>query len=1089
MSTPIQRITDPADLRRVTGADFTVSEQQWAAISAPAAPGVVIAGAGSGKTELMSARVIYLVANGMVRPDQVLGLTFTTKATAELAHRVRTALARAGLDSGPVSERDGVVERLEPVISTYNAYAASLLTDHGLRIGHEQDRRVMADASRFQLAQRVIAQHRGVVRHLSDHPPTVVGWLLALDAQLSEHLVEPERVRRFHGEEQPQFKAALEALVAAGGRTKTKQDVIATVIAKMAQREELLDLVVAYRALKATYGLLDFSDQIAGAFRLATEFPEVGAQQRDTYRVVLLDEYQDTSVAQARLLAGLFSGETPDLGRGHPVTAVGDPNQAIYGWRGASVANIEHFRDQFPQADGSAADRFSLTVNRRSDSRILQVANTLAAPLLEASGGLVEPLVARQGVEQGVVRAVLHRTDLDELAWLVSEIKGAHAAGRAWKDVGVLVRTNKHGAEAYDALTQAGVPVEIVGLSGLIRLPEVAQVVSTLSLLDDVADNAALLTLLSGPRWEIGPRDLALLGRRSRELAQGERPHAAPGEGLDVATELAAAVDGADPTEVASLNEALASPGEHPYSPEARERFGRLAAELAHLRSFVGEPLLDLLRRIIDVTGLDTELASSTSPAAEARRENLDLFVKAVAEFQAVDGTVTLGALNAWLDTEDEYGGGLDLAPPSESDAVKLLTVHRSKGLEYDVVFVLGAAAGKFPTTKLRSQWTTAAQELPAALRGDRRSVPQVHGYTAEDIKGGSGSLDTRARAHQAMEELRLGYVALTRAKHELVVSSHVWTTTQRALTPSPYLSTVRDQVKAWGGELDTWYVPEEGETNPRTASPTVVEWPPALGGEERARRVEAARRVHAAAAGLDDGSLGVDRLDAGLVLDADEQAEADRWDAEIAALVSEARRARTSNVRVALPDSLSTSSILAWRSDPQKFALDLLRPVPREPSPAATFGTAFHAWVETRLGQQGLLDPDDLPGRADGGIESDADLAAMQEAFDAGQFGDRVPYAVEAPFSLVLAGQVVRGRIDAVYEEPDGGFLLVDWKTNRRRDADPLQLAFYRLAWAELHAIGVEQVRAGFYYVRTDDLVVYDDLPGRQELRALLDS
>lgn len=165
---------------------------------------------------------------------------------------------------------------------------------------------------------------------------------------------------------------------------------------------------------------------------------------------------------------------------------------------------------------------------------------------------------------------------------------------------------------------------------------------------------------------------------------------------------------------------------------------------------------------------------------------------------------------------------------------------------------------------------------------------------------------------------------------------------------------------------------------------------------------------------------------------------------------------------------------------------------MPRRPSPAARFGTRFHAWVEARFGQQGLFDPDDIAGRADAGIEDEADLKELVERFETGAFGQRVPYAVEAPFALVVAGQVVRGRIDAVYEDgtgPERRFLVVDWKTNVRQDADPLQLAIYRLAWAELEGVPVEQVRAGFYYVRTGELVEPDGLPGRAEIESLLTS
>jgi DNA helicase-2/ATP-dependent DNA helicase PcrA len=140
---------------------------------------------------------------------------------------------------------------------------------------------------------------------------------------------------------------------------------------------------------------------------------------------------------------------------------------------------------------------------------------------------------------------------------------------------------------------------------------------------------------------------------------------------------------------------------------------------------------------------------------------------------------------------------------------------------------------------------------------------------------------------------------------------------------------------------------------------------------------------------------------------------------------------------------------------------------------------------VEARFGQQDLFDPDDLPGRADADIADDADLAEVIAAFEAGPFADRPPYRVEAPFSLVLAGQVVRGRVDAVYREGDD-WLLVDWKTSRAATADPLQLGIYRVAWAELTGAPLEQVRAAFVYVRSGEVVEPAGLPDRAALEAL---
>src|SRR5690606_19702583 len=161
----------------------------------------------------------------------------------------------------------------------------------------------------------------------------------------------------------------------------------------------------------------------------------------------------------------------------------------------------------------------------------------------------------------------------------------------------------------------------------------------------------------------------------------------------------------------------------------ALERFALLGAELRRLRTHVGDPLLDVVRRIIDTTGVDVELASATSQAAASRRDNLDLFVKAVADFQSVDGDVTLPALLAYLTAEDDQGNGLDVATPTEADSVKLLTVHRAKGLEWRHVFCVGVGESRFPSNRSRTLWTSSPAVLPASLRGDRVDQPQLEGF------------------------------------------------------------------------------------------------------------------------------------------------------------------------------------------------------------------------------------------------------------------------------------------------------------------------------------------------------------------------
>jgi len=1062
-----------AQLAAAVGTPFEPTPQQWASISAPLQPAVVIAGAGSGKTTLMAMRVVYLVLTGQVHPDQVLGLTFTTKAAAQLRDRIHSALSRAGV-------LDAVAggEVLGPTVSTYNAYAANLLTEHGLRIGHEPTTRVITDAAGFQLAQRVIwrspAMVNGGARVLSDHPETVIADLLKLEGMLNEHLVTVAEVLARDAQERASFERALEE-ERAGKARKTYLDPIASALVTIDRRAELLGLVEEYRRHKQRLGLMDFGDQIARSAALVSQYGDVGAREREKFPVVLLDEYQDTSVAQAKLLSALFSGADPSdqagSGRGHAVMAVGDPNQAIYGWRGASVSNILRFGEAFPSQSQQALS-FSLSVNQRSDTRILEAANELAKPLLQVSPE-VPKLDPAPGRPVGTIRVnVLESLD-QELDWVADQIQAAHSG--LWSDIGVLVRDNQTAAQAFDKLTSRGIPVEIVGLSGLLRLPEIAELVAILRLLHDVTANAAVLTLLTGPRWAIGPRDLQLLSRRARELS-GSAP------GVDPANpqqQLERIADGLDPTEIPALTDALDDPGDGPFSAAARERFEKLSSQLRRLRSMAAEPVLDVVRRIIDLTGVDVELASSNNPAAAARRDNLDLFLKAVADFRGLDGEVTLPALLAYLTAEDEIGKGLELATPTEADSVKLLTVHRAKGLEWESVFMVGVCQTKFPATNPRPTWVSSAAVLPTTLRGDAKDLPDLQGHD----KAALDDYRARVRKHEETEELRLAYVAVTRAERQLVVTSHLWDPKNKTPRgPSSYQQQLKDLLQAWEQPIDGWQErPDPKVTpNPLAGGPPEHFWPVPGRSSEASARAEVAALIERVGPGGDD--LGLNPAEAALV---------DDWDQEIDRLVGEARALDGDVVEVSLPRSLSVTGWARLQSDPSGFQAELIRPMPRRPSAAARFGTSFHEWVAHRFQQRDLFDPIEFLDPSDADLVGQDELAELIAAFESGPYADRIPLAVEAPFSLVLDGMVVKGRIDAVYSEPQqpDRFELVDWKTGSEKSVDRLQLALYRLAWAELAGVDPEQVDACFHFPITGRTVAADQLPGRSELVQLLRS
>jgi len=358
-------------------------------------------------------------------------------------------------------------------------------------------------------------------------------------------------------------------------------------------------------------------------------------------------------------------------------------------------------------------------------------------------------------------------------------------------------------------------------------------------------------------------------------------------------------------------------------------------------------------------------------------------------------------------------------------------------------------------------------------LRGDADNLPAVTDWKTPALT----QFATSVREQALLEERRLGYVAATRAKRLLVASGHWWGRTQKRLRgPSDYLETLGElsSTASSGPWVDR---PADDATNPLIAAAATLSWPAALDEPRLHRRrlaAQAVRNVLAEGPDIDP------RADALLAEPAQQQLAT--IDAEIDALIAESAAAESDTVVVNLPPALSATAALRLRTDPDGLAAELARPMPRRPSRAARFGTRFHAWVESHVGQQVLLEPYDLPGAADADISDDADLQALTEAFRHGPFGDRRPVAVEAPFSLSLRGQLVVGRIDAVYEE-QGGWCVVDWKTNREATADPTQLAIYRLAWAEMHGLPLQRVRAAFYYVRSGEVVSYPDLPDRDEL------
>lgn len=1000
--------------------EFRATVEQQDVIAAGLEPTLVVAGAGSGKTATMAARIVHLVSSAGVQPHQVLGLTFTRKAAGELAARLRRGLAECALD--PTAG--------EPTVSTYHAYATALCAEHAVRAGREANSRLVTPAVCWQLAARVVSRYDGPMWAITQGPDWVIQAVLRLSGELADHLRHPAEVTELSA----QLRHQVQQQQWTGLPVRELLDMLQA-------REQLLPLVIAYRDLKAQLALVDHDDLVSGAASLAAEHPVLGEVERQRFAVVLLDEYQDTGHAQRMLLRRLFGG-------GHPVTAVGDPCQSIYGWRGASAGGLRAFPTDFPLADGRPAPVRHLSTSFRNPPAVLVLANRLAEPLRRAGSPTPE---LRSGVVagQGCLVAAMLDSAQREASWLAGEVAALLDEQTAYRpgDVAVLVRRRSQMPLLRAALNEAGLPVEVIGLGGLLDVPEVADVVAALRAVGDPAPGPALARLLTGPRWRLGPADLAALGRRTAALNRAANPTGEPG---------------APPV---TLADALDDPGEREtYSQLGYRRVLEAGGVLRRLRQLAGGPLAELIDAAIGELRLDVELAALAGPAGEqaARRADLDAFRQAAADFAEAPGN--LAAFLAYLRAAAEEEFGLPTAPIADSDTVKLLTVHAAKGLEWPVVALPGLADRVFPSRSRGGvSWVRCAAALPFPLRGDHDDLPSL--VTAD--RAGLARFADAVAAREALEEDRLCYVAVTRAADVLLCSGYYWGEGKQPHQPSRYLLAAREA----GAQIREWRAaPSPEQPNPLPAAP--VPWPPgppepATGGLGEAAAMVAEQRGRPAPADSP-------------------------WRAEVRLLLAESEAA--DGVRpVVLAEELTVSELVALCGDPSAFARSLRRPMPRPPAPAARRGTTFHRWLESVFHSTRLFDFDDLDDFETTPPEdrAGAELAALQRAFRGGPWWGRTPLYVETPFETPIGGLLLRGRIDAVYREPGGRYSVLDWKTgqppSRPDSSGAVQLAVYRVALARLVGCPLDAVRAGLHYVRSGQTVWLDDIAGPSELDEIL--
>lgn len=989
-----------------------LTSQQLEAIRSPLEPSLVLAGAGTGKTSVMAERVLWLIDKEKIEPNQILGLTFTNKAAIELRNRIRENLKKK------------IDYSLEPEVLTYHSFALRILNDYGLLIGLDSDLIPVSETTRVSLAYKTVINTKINLNFLDKSPKRIAQQIILLDNQMSEHDLDLEKII--------QNAKELKNEIYLSKQTKILKDIDIVI----EQRIELAKLVNEFRNNKQLEHVIDFADQMRFALQIVKTNDQVKDKLREEFKAVLLDEYQDTSVIQRLFLSEIFD-------KGHPVTAVGDPLQAIYGWRGASVANINNFQKHFPKDNNELSSIFKLTSNFRSGQNILNSANKISKDLREIHHE-IDSLVSHKQTSSEV-KIGLYDTYLAEAQGVVEEIEKLLTLKKVnFKDIAILGRSTPELLTIFDLLIKKKIPAIFSGKRNLLDIPEVSEVLAYLRILDDPSHNPSLVRILAGPRFELSPTDLNLLAKRAKELVKDFKEK----KDRNFEDNLLHATDGIDIADLAVLADALKDPGNFLYSPGVKEELLKLDKELEILRRFITEPLSDFIFRIMSSTGLLSEILCGDDFTLESRYEALMQLQEVAESFDQGSPHAVVREFLEWIDEAEDLNTSIEFEQRTFQDCVQLMTIHSAKGLEFPYVFIPSVCETVFPN-KRKDSWLKKAEVIPYNLRVDRDFLPT-------NFKSGSKELEIykdEINDFLDLEERRLMYVALTRAEKGVFVSSHWWGKLQKnPRGPSKFLLELKQQVEDGNGLIINWSENLEQE-NPNLVNKQSVNWPFVYNVNKREIRKELAMWVKNNQE-IDENQLSLEEKE--ILKNIDE---------DIEALLRVLQDKSLIKRNVKIPDYLNVTKTIKMIRNSKSFAENLVRPMPQKPIDQSRRGTQFHHWVEKHFAMPTLFDTLDLEGAADQSFIDDSKLDEMKSAFLNSSWATLKPVALEWPFEISIEGRSLRGRIDAVFEK-DGEILLIDWKTGVIGKSDHLQLSWYRHAWWKYHKIDPNKLKAGFVYV-----------------------
>ena len=628
--------------------------RQREAVLHEGSPLLIVAGAGSGKTRVLTNRIAYLLAARGVQPGQVLAITFTNKAAAEMRERVEALVggrARAMW------------------VSTFHSACVRILRREAAKVGLRSTFSIYDAADSHRLMALVM---RDLDLDPKRYPPRSFSHQVS---NLKNELVDHE------------------SFASGVGESSTHRDQLLAQAYRMYQER--------LRAANA----LDFDDLIMTTVHMLQAFPEVAEHYRRRFRHVLVDEYQDTNHAQYVLIREIVggSGSTPSAPEGAPTVApaelvvVGDADQSIYAFRGATIRNIVEFEKDYPDADTIVLEQ-----NYRSTQTILSAANAVIA---RNEGRRKKNLWSEAGDGSKIIGYV-GDSEHDEAAFVAKTIdRLADEHGVRPKDVAVFYRTNAQSRALEEVFVRVGLPYKVVGGTRFYERREVKDALAYLRVVSNPADTVNLRRILNVPKRGIGDRAVACvsaLAERERIpfVAALGRPEDAPG----IATRSVAAIKG----------------------------FTALLEGLATIHADEDAGVGDLLEAVLDRSGYLDELRASRDPQDESRLENLAELVSVAREFdEARAETGEAYSLEDFLERVSLVADSDEIpdadAPGADDGVVTLMTLHTAKGLEFPVVFLTGMEDGTFPHQRSLAEPTELEEERRLAYVGITRARERLH--------------------------------------------------------------------------------------------------------------------------------------------------------------------------------------------------------------------------------------------------------------------------------------------------------------------------------------------------------------------------